>query len=320
MNPPLISVVVINFNKLDVLRQCLRSALALDWPALEVICVDNASDDGSADAVESEFRGRVRVIRRTVNSVTAARNEGFRAARGAFILSIDNDIVFPDDQVLRRGVELLRRHPRVGILAFLIGTVEEPREPLPEHWWYEVPIEVGKSRSFYTGYFSEGAVLIRPETIASTGGYDEHFFRGAENLDLTMKCFREGWEILFSPELYCAELEVRGFLDSARRVQNLLHLRNKLWVAWKHLPWQRAIVWGGGRVAAAAYRSIRFGWIGYFLSALRQGVFAPREIRRQRAPLDRAVWERMRELRRGCFLESGTVEPVAPIAPGRGDP
>ena len=142
------------------------------------------------------------------------------------------------------------------------------------------------------------------DLFAATGGYDEDFFRCSENLDLTLKTYREGWQILFSSELPCAELEVRGFLDSARRIQNRLNLRNKLWTVWKHFPWWRGLIWGGGRVAAAALRSIRYGWIDYFLAGARQGVFAPRRIRQKRAPLRSEVWRRLRELRRGCFVDA----------------
>lgn len=310
---PLVSVVVINYDKKEILRRCLQSALELDWPALEVICVDNASSDGSAEMVEAEFAGRVRTIRRTENSVTAARNDGYRAARGAFILSIDNDIVFPDPGVLRRGIRLFERFPEAGLLAFLIGTVEAPREPLPEHWWYEVPIAEGRRRSFFTRYFSEGAVLIRPEVIATTGGYDEDFFRGSENLDLSLKVHRDGWRILFSPELHCAELEVRGYIETKRSAQSKLHLRNKLWLVWKHFPWWRGIAWGGPRIATAAVRSLRYGWFDQFLAALREGIFAPRRIRRKRSPLTSDVWRRVAELDRGCFVDENP--PAAPAAP-----
>lgn len=315
---PLVSVIVINFDKKDILRRCLESALALDWAALEVIVVDNASADGSAEMVEAEFAGRVSVVRRSTNSVTAARNDGFRAASGAYYLSLDNDIVFPDPGVLRRGIELFDRYQDAGMLSFLIGTEENSREPLPEHWWYEAPIEEAKSRTFYTRYYSEGAVLIRPELIEATGGYDEDFFRCAENLDLTLLSAREGWRILFSPELHCAELEVRGFLDSRRTERNYLGLRNKLWVVWKHFPLGRGLAWAGLRIGMAAFRSVRYGWPDLFVKGVLHGVFAPRRIRRKRAPLGREVWELLDRLRDVEYVEVAPATPRKDAGPTPG--
>ena len=315
---PLVSVVIINHQRKDLLRRCVRSVLALEYPNLEVIVVDNASDDGSAEMVEAEFGDEVRVIRRTENSVTAARNDGYRAARGEVFLSLDNDIVFPDPTVLARALALFERFPTVGMLSFLVGTEEEPREPLPEHWWYEVPIEEGKARTFFTSYYSEGAVLIRRELFESTGGYDEDFFRCAENLDVILKSFRDGWEMLFSSDLFCAELAVRGFLGSRRTQRNYLTLRNKLWVVWKHYPLVRGLRWGAARIGMALLRSLRHGWPDLFLRGVFRGVFAPKVIRRKRAPLPREAWQRLAAVRPVRYVDPTPVEEGA-AAGARGE-
>ena len=79
---PLVSVVVLNYNKKELLEQCLASVLRLECGDLEVIVVDNSSTDGSGEMVEERFGSQVQLIRRKVNSPTAGRNQGFRAARG----------------------------------------------------------------------------------------------------------------------------------------------------------------------------------------------------------------------------------------------
>jgi GT2 family glycosyltransferase len=310
---PPVSVVIINYNKKDVLRQCIASAIELDWPDLEFIVVDNASPDGSADMVEAEFGSAVRLVRRRANSPTAARNQGFLLARGEFILSLDNDILLPDKSVIRKGVALFSQFPNVGLLAFKVGSVDNPNEPLPEHWWYPAPLETGKNRFFYTDLFSEGAVLIRSEAIRASGGYDENFFQAWEDVDLALRLIRDDFNVLFCPSLACAEIEVRGFLHSRPTRINYLALRNRLWTIWKHYPLWRGLCFATPRVAAGAFRSVRYGWFGYFSKALKDGVFAPRAIREQRRPLGPELWTKIDEIHRGRFVD---VEPMTLSAAG----
>lgn len=303
----LVSVVILNYNNKDFLRTCIRSALDLDWPELEVIVVDNASSDGSPDMVEAEFGGRIRLIRRGENSPTAGRNQGFDAARGAYILSLDNDIVVPDKAVVRKAISIFERLPKVALLAFKIGTVESPNEPLPEHWWHPLPLEEGKDRCFFTDFFSEGAVFFRTESLRAVGQYDEEFFQYFEGNDLTFRLIRDGYDLLFSPDLACGELRVRGLLHRRRTRINYLSLRNRIWIVWKHYPVRKGTWYLLGRIGAAAVRSCRYGWMDLFFKGLREGVFAPRAIRSQRRVLNKAAWKRIADIQRGHFAELSDI-------------
>ncbi len=304
---PLISVVFLNYNRKEILRKCILDALALDWPYLEWIVVDNASSDGSADMVENEFGGSVHVIRRDVNSVTTARNEGFRAAKGEYIFSLDNDILLPDKQVLHKGIALFKEYPEVGLLAFRIGDPQNAGQYLHEHWWHPVPFELGRDRFFFTSYFPEAAALIRSEAIHRTGGYDELFFMGVEQGDLALKLLREGFLILYCPNLCGIEVEVRGQLALQKSRIHYLNMRNKLWIVWKHYPLGRGFCYALGRMAASALRSLRNGWVGYFLKGLKDGIFAPREIRQQRHPLPPSVWSIFDRIQSGWFVEPAHI-------------
>jgi len=193
---PLISIVILTYNNFPILRQSVLSALSLDYPHREIIIVDNASTDDTAEMVRKEFGDRVDLLVREQNSPVAARNQGYRKSRGEFTLSIDHDMIFPDSQVLRRAVSYFREFPRVGVLSFKICGQNNPGEPLAEHWWYPTPMKDGKDRHFFTRYFSEGAVFFRAEAMKESGGYDESFHHFAENIDLSIKLLRRGWQIL----------------------------------------------------------------------------------------------------------------------------
>ncbi|MBZ5502476.1 MAG: glycosyltransferase [Acidobacteriia bacterium] len=299
----MVSVVILNYNNKDFLRQGVASALAVDWPALEVIVVDNASSDGSPEMVEAEFGDRVRLIRRQQNSPTAGRNQGFNAAQGAYILSLDNDIVLTDPTVVRKAVALFTQFPRVAALAFKIGTVENPEEPLPEHWWYPVSIQEGKNRFFPTDFFSEGAVFFRADAIRTVGGYDEAFFQYFEGNDMVYKLLRGGFDLLYCPNLSCGELRIRGFLYKKRTKVSFLGLRNSIWIVWKYYPIWRAVPYLLGRIALSGFRSVRYGWFDQFVKGVTHGLFAPEVIRAQRHPLNREIWKRIKLIHLGTFVD-----------------
>jgi hypothetical protein len=305
---PLVSVVILNHNKKEILRLCLDNALELDWPRLEWIVVDNASSDGSPEMVEAEFGDKVRVIRRTVNSVTAGRNEGFRAARGEVILSLDNDILLPDKQAIRKGLRILEQFPETGLLAFKIGDPKDPGSYLREHWWHPVPFDQGADRFFFTSYFPEAAIFLRAGAFRATGGYDEDYFMGVEQMDLAFKLMREGFQILYCPPLVCVQTETRGQMATRKSLIHYLNMRNKLWTAWKHYPVGRGLWFALERIAASAVRSIRYGWKGHFLAGVRDGVLAPRSIRAQRNPLPPEAWKVYDKIQAGWFPETPNVD------------
>ena len=86
----MISVVVVNWNRRELLRACLASLERQTGVEFETIVVDNGSTDGSAEMVEREFGWRV--IRNTENrGFCAANNQGIAAARGEFMALLNND-------------------------------------------------------------------------------------------------------------------------------------------------------------------------------------------------------------------------------------
>jgi hypothetical protein len=91
---PLVSVVVVSWNTKGLLRDCLASTLVAAAELgrrVEVIVVDNASRDGSADMVASEFPS-VRIIRNSGNAgFGAATNQGLRESRGRYLLLLNPD-------------------------------------------------------------------------------------------------------------------------------------------------------------------------------------------------------------------------------------
>ena len=311
MKMPAVSVVILTHNRKDLLRQSLSSCLALNWPELEFIVVDNVSTDGTTEMLEEEFGSGVQVIRRTVDSPTAGRNEGFRCAKGDFILSLDNDMVVLDPESIHKAVALFHQFPKVGLLTLRIAGVEDPGNPLREHWWHPVPFEIGKDRFCFTDYFSEGALFIRASTFRDTGGYDDDYFACFESGDLAFRILRAGYDILYVPTIGTVELQVSRNERKTRSPRNYYFLRNKIWTAWKNCTLLRAISFVGPRVLKDGVLSVRNGWVDLWFRAVSEGIAAPSMIRRKRNPLPPSAWKRIQHIRKGHTLELKETPPSA---------
>src|SRR3990170_2354193 len=126
MSLPTVTIVFLVHNRRDQLRTSLIAMTkGSDYPAelTDVIVVDNASDDGSAAMVEREFPS-VRVIRRESNCGVSGWNDGFKVARGDWVLALDDDCHLPPDG-LRRAIGAAGEHA-ADLVSFKVISTEDP--------------------------------------------------------------------------------------------------------------------------------------------------------------------------------------------------
>jgi glycosyltransferase involved in cell wall biosynthesis len=125
--PPLVSIVVNNFNYGRFLRACLDSALAQTWTHTEIVVVDDGSTDDSR-AILAEQPSHVRVVLRRNGGQAAALNTGFAASTGDLVLFLDSDDVLGPDAVARA---VACYEPGVAKVQFRLGYVDADGRPLP---------------------------------------------------------------------------------------------------------------------------------------------------------------------------------------------
>ncbi len=139
---PLVSVLVSCYNYERFVVQAVQSALDQTHGAVEVIVVDDGSDDGSADRVEAAFAGdaRVHLVRQPNAGQGAAMNTAYEMAQGEVLCFLDADDTFRRDK-LARVVQGFRDRPQAGYLvhgfdiADADGAVIATRTELPEAGW-----------------------------------------------------------------------------------------------------------------------------------------------------------------------------------------
>ena len=137
---PKLSIVIVHWNGIELLRNCLTSISEHVLPTLEdceVIVVFNGSTDGSQEMCQQQFPW-VRQIPNNANfGFSAGNNQGIRASRGEYILLLNNDtIVLPD--TIQKLVSYLDMHPDVGIVGPKLlnpdGSLQRSCSHFPSLW------------------------------------------------------------------------------------------------------------------------------------------------------------------------------------------
>jgi N-acetylglucosaminyl-diphospho-decaprenol L-rhamnosyltransferase len=205
--------VVVNYNGGDEVVAAVRSLSILEEP-VRVVVVDNGSTDGSPDVLSRELPD-IEVIRSPENlGYAGGNNLGFRRARelGAeFVLVLNDDAELVDPTVVRVLVERMEARPDAGIAGPLVvhddGTPQPTVARLPS-FAEAVRLTLARrlrrrpslpSAERVVPALNGVCLLIRSETLAATGGFDESFFMYGEEADLAHRAAVAGWRSLFVP-------------------------------------------------------------------------------------------------------------------------
>ncbi|MEN6624703.1 MAG: glycosyltransferase family 2 protein [Candidatus Sumerlaeia bacterium] len=219
---PVISAIVVSWNTLRMTLDCLRS-IEEDCAAIphELIVVDNASTDGSPDAVAAAFTG-ARVIRNAANlGFARANNQGIAAARGKYLALINSDaVVLPGcmDSMLRE----MNEHPDIGLISPRIlgrdGRLQPNALRFPGYWnrlcesaglsrlfpsadWLgdtrlaERHLRATRDVDILTGCFW----VARASAVDRIGPLDAGFFMYGEDMDWCRRFRRGGWRVVYHP-------------------------------------------------------------------------------------------------------------------------
>ena len=190
-----VSVVIPVHDGLPDVLDAVESALAQSRPPVEIVVVEDGSSDGSAEAVERRFGDRVRLVRGRFGSAGAARNAGWRAARGAWIAFLDADDLWLPDKLAVAG-ERLAAAPNADWF-FSDGAFRTLDGQLHASWFglYADLVEpyCGSPLEalFEVNFVLTSSVVVRRSALEAAGGFDESLSH-AEDLDLWIRLSRRG--------------------------------------------------------------------------------------------------------------------------------
>lgn len=206
-----VSIVIVNFNGVSFLSDCLDSIAQNVLIPHEVVIVDNASTDGSAEYVQQNYPEINFVLSPDNLGFAGGNNLGVQHASGDYILLLNNDTILHSD--LSKGLELLSKNPEVGILgARMIGRDGKDRRSygmFPEPWRLLVLSSLYNMNSLTkTGdpYFRvdwvEGSFMfMRRDLWENLGGLDADYFMYVEDVDFCQTALAKGFITVYCPDI-----------------------------------------------------------------------------------------------------------------------
>jgi len=229
---PKATIGILNYNRKNELRRTLDCMTkGIQYSDLEIIVVDNASQDGSDEMVRSEFPS-IRLIKTRENIGAAARNYFYQAARGSYIFSYDDDSHPATPATFFDVVSFLEEHTRIDALSFCCY---EPLTGFVQSGELEKFCFSGSEEQGYEGlYFVEGGMCIRKEAWEKISGYDLDFHWGAEGADLTLQMYKQNLRTMYHKGF--ATLHMKSAENRDLKKNNYFFTRNYLWTIAKHFP------------------------------------------------------------------------------------
>jgi len=227
---PRVTAVVVNWNRASDVMMNLRHLRKLDYPDVEVIVVDNGSTDGSIERLR--HCGDVRLIELDRNAgPAAARNVGFEAATGKYVLLLDSDAVI-SKRGLGKLVDRMEADPTIGIAGCQIFNWHTRRI---DQWIYAQPYRTHGGRAFDTYSFSAAGALIRTDVARRVGGFWERLFIYNEEVDLSIRVIRAGYRIVYAPDAHVFHRPAEtGRAPGAAYFRS--QIRNWIWIFYRHYP------------------------------------------------------------------------------------
>jgi GT2 family glycosyltransferase len=286
-----VSIAVLNYERRDALRLALEAARTQRHP-VEILAVDNASTDGSAEMVRDEFPD-VRLVRLPANVAAAARNVGVAAAKGDIVVTLDNDVLFgsPDDVATTLGI--FERHPRAAVVNFMI--VGPDGRLSRRDWCHPRDADAWGESEFPTDYVLEGASACRREAFLAAGGYWPPFFIGHEGWDLGFRLLDAGHELVYTPRVRVRHLVAASARPSSRIYYTFA--RNAVWVALRNLPLRAAAANIVRDVALMGFAAARAGHLAAFGRGLLDALRGAPAALATRRPLRRDTRRRLAQIR-----------------------
>jgi N-acetylglucosaminyl-diphospho-decaprenol L-rhamnosyltransferase len=234
---PEVSIVIVSFNTWQITCQCLKSIVEeTEGTSYEIIVVDNASSDNSAEKIRNNFP-QVIIIENTCNlGFAAGQNLGILKARGKYVLILNSDVVILDGAItrlasmLKNGPSKLAvvgprieqidgtlapsaRRARLGSFMQILGVLNRHfnfKRFLPEQVMRRVAGRIlGRLHDNYRAhemrekvdYVDGMCVLVRRSVLKEVGLFDEQFFFDYEIIDLSNRIRAKGWAIEFIPDI-----------------------------------------------------------------------------------------------------------------------
>ncbi len=296
---PLITVAVLNWNRRDDLLLALKSIRSQTYRPIEMLVVDNASTDGSAEAVEREFP-EARVVQLDRNyGCPGGRNRSIPHARGNFIFYCDNDGLLHREAV-ERAYQAMCRYDRVSIITGLVKSFSTLEE-------VDTRCDVGPMDTcYFAPTFQGGVSLHRKKMYNEVGTYPDDYMYSGEETNMAYRMLDKGHLILHDPAVILWHRKA----DTARDKCNdyLQRQSNDFANVWEFWPIELAIIYTLRAFVIDPISALRAGYFWAWLcDRPRLWTHVARSASRLRHPVRRETMQTIWKLRRKDVMREEEV-------------
>lgn len=250
MSEPLLSIVVLSYNRDDIIKKNLSSLIEFNKyirdSDYEVILVDNDSKDSTRSIIESEvWPDNFNFLFNNVNlGVAKGRNEGIIKAKGSWILILDDDSIL-SESAIPNLISTIKIPEGVGLLALNVKDMNSS----------VLVSDILLSNELISNFHGAGHVISR-KLINEIGYLDTECTFGGEELDYTIRCRNAGMKLLFLEnvivEHYCKPRKGNEGLD-----RRLKWLYNYTRIIFKHFPMDLALKFSIRYLVTYLYSSVK---------------------------------------------------------------
>ena len=252
---PLVSVLIVTWNRKDDVLETIKSVYDQTYQNFEIIVVDNASTDGTAEAVQKTYPA-VRLMKLDQNlGATGGRNAGIVIARGEIIFCLDSD-ASPKDDTLTHIVNKFQSEPQVGLINSKIVNAYTNQMDGIAGWAYTEKTKANQDKSFLSYAISEGGCAIRKEVFEHIGLFWELLFFGREGEDLSLRAWDARYKVLYWPKAivyHRASPEKR--VSTSDRIY--YDLRNSLYIYLVRYPWWLLVFFTPLKIGTSMVKGIK---------------------------------------------------------------
>lgn len=268
-----LTIVILNYNTLDLLQRCLGNLEQLGVPNSQIIVVDNHSTDGSpAWLKEKESEGVTALLLQNNLGFSAGNNAGIAVSTTPFVLLLNSD-AFPQTTSIEQLLQLMRKYPDAGVVGPQLlfgdgrwqrstGMVHSPRSAMLDAFGLPAISHMAKSVLWpVTGKWwrvrdvasvSGASMLLRKSMLDKIGLLDEDFFFYSEDVEICVRARRNGYRVLYCPGARVTHLAGASSRKKDRsRSATMLRTARKLFVLKeygkagleKYAAWRRRGLW-----------------------------------------------------------------------------
>ena len=274
-----VSVVIVNWNRVNDLRDTLNSVFSQFHADLEVIVVDNCSTDGSPDMVKEEFQQVDLIQPERPCSACESYNVGMRKSAGDVVAILDNDVIL-GEKWIRDVVMSFENDLQLGAIASRIVDFRSG----DEIWGFgEFTKDEFSNKEFNCTTFIGCAAAIRNRVLREVGYYPEEFGIYANEADLAARILAAGYRIKYVPGIVAYHKASPSQRSIGRKL--FYNTRNFIWYYWRYYPFPQVLVATGVRLAEGLFEAIHKRLISLYLEAVKETVLKLPQNIRKRTPL-----------------------------------